>query len=80
MFTETNPTPNQGQRTVRTSTNHNRLSRCPGPQGHPHIYIDIAEAYRILCPYCGTRFRFDRRSTPLDADPPDSFSVDHNAA
>ena len=50
------------------------------PQDHPHIYIDMAEADMILCPYCGTRFRFDPRLTPLDADPPDSFFADHNAA
>jgi hypothetical protein len=31
------------------------------------------EADAILCPYCATRFRFDPRLTPLDADPPDSF-------
>ena len=49
------------------------------PQDHPHIYIDMAEADTILCPYCGTRFRFDPRLTPLDADPPDSFFADHSA-
>ena len=43
------------------------------PQDHPHIYINMGEADTILCPYCGTRFRFDSRLTPLDADPPDSF-------
>ena len=31
------------------------------PQDHPHIYMDVAAADAILCPYCGTRFRFDRR-------------------
>jgi len=43
------------------------------PQDHPHIYIDMGEADTILCPYCGTRFRFDPRLAPLKADPPDSF-------
>src|ERR1700724_2532958 len=43
------------------------------PQDHPHIYINMGEADTILCSYCGTRFRFDPRLTPLDADPPDSF-------
>jgi uncharacterized Zn-finger protein len=47
------------------------------PQDHPHIYI---AADTILCPSCGTRFRVDPRSTPLDADPPDSFFADQNAA
>ena len=49
------------------------------PQDHPHVYINMGEADTILCPYCGTRFRFDPRLTPLDADPPDSFFADHNA-
>ena len=43
------------------------------PQDHPHVYINMGEADTILCPYCATRFRFDPRLTPLDADPPDSF-------
>ena len=42
--------------------------------------IRMGEADTILCPYCGTRFRFDPRFTPLDADPPDSFFVDQNEA
>ena len=50
------------------------------PQDHPHIYIDMAEADTILCPYCATRFRFDPRLTPLGADPPDSFFANRNAA
>jgi hypothetical protein len=40
----------------------------------------MGEADTILCPYCATRFRFDPRLIPLDAEPPDSFFVDHNAA
>jgi uncharacterized Zn-finger protein len=43
------------------------------PQHHPHIYINMGKADTILCPYCATRFRFDPRLTPLDADPPDSL-------
>src|SRR5262249_24875044 len=39
------------------------------PLDHPHIYINMKEADTILCPYCATRFRFDPRLTPLDADP-----------
>jgi uncharacterized Zn-finger protein len=43
------------------------------PQDHPHVYINMGEAGTILCPYCGTRFRFDSRLAPLDAEPPDSL-------
>jgi uncharacterized Zn-finger protein len=50
------------------------------PQDHPHVYINMREADTILCPYCATRFRFDPRLTPLDADPPDSVFTDHNGA
>ena len=60
-----------------------REFKCIGvspPQDHPHIYIDMGEADTILCPYCGTRYRFDPRLTPFEADPPDSFFADANAA
>jgi uncharacterized Zn-finger protein len=50
------------------------------PQDHPHVYINMGEADTLLCPYCGTRFRFNPRLTPLDADPPDSFVADQSAA
>src|SRR6202022_336012 len=60
-----------------------REFKCIGvspPQDHPHIYINMGEADTILCPYCGTGFRFDPRLTALDADPPDSFFADRTAA
>jgi uncharacterized Zn-finger protein len=60
-----------------------REFKCIGispPQDHPHVYINMGQADTILCPYCATRFRFDPRLTASDADPPDSFFADHNAA
>ena len=60
-----------------------REFKCIGespPQDHPHIYIDMGQTDTILCPYCGTRFRFDPRLTPLDAEPPDSLFADQRAA
>ena len=60
-----------------------REFKCIGespPQDHPHIYIDIGLTDTILCPYCGTWFRFDPRLTPLDAEPPDSLFADQSAA
>jgi uncharacterized Zn-finger protein len=50
------------------------------PQDHPHIYINMGKADTILCPYCGTAFRFDPRLTSLEADPPDSLFAYQNAA
>ena len=46
------------------------------PLDHPHVYINMGEQDAILCPYCATRFRFDPRLGPLEADPPDSLFVD----
>jgi uncharacterized Zn-finger protein len=60
-----------------------REFKCIGispPQDHPHVYINMGKADTILCPYCATRFRFDPRLAASDADPPDSFFADHNAA
>ena len=56
-----------------------REFKCIGtspPLDHPHVYINMGEADTILCPYCATRFRFDPRLTPLNADPPDSYFAD----
>jgi uncharacterized Zn-finger protein len=63
-----------------TAASLKSASACPHPHDHPHIYIDMGGADTILCPYCGTRFRFDPQLTPLDAEPPDSFFANHNAA
>jgi uncharacterized Zn-finger protein len=46
------------------------------PLDHPHVYISMGEQDAILCPYCATRFRFDPRLGPWEADPPDSLLVD----
>jgi len=33
----------------------------------------MGEADAIACPYCATRFRFNPRLTPFEADPSDCF-------
>ena len=55
-----------------------REFKCIGvspPLDHPHVYINMGEQNAILCPYCATRFRFDPRLGPSEADPPDSLFV-----
>ena len=37
---------------------------CPNPKmplwsSHPRVYLDIAETGLAMCPYCGTRYRFE---------------------
>ena len=34
---------------------------CPGPKAplwsmHPRVFLDVAKAGEVLCPYCGTRY------------------------
>jgi uncharacterized Zn-finger protein len=43
------------------------------PQDHPHIYLELGEHNQILCPYCGTLFRFDPSLRSREADPPESL-------
>ena len=43
------------------------------PQDHPHIYLELGEQDQILCPYCGTLFRFDSGLRFFEADPPESL-------
>jgi uncharacterized Zn-finger protein len=50
------------------------------PQDHPHIYINMGDGNTVLCPYCGTHFRFDPHLTRLDADSPDSLFADDDEA
>lgn len=29
------------------------------PFDHPHVYLDMGAGTEILCPYCGTLYRYD---------------------
>ena len=46
------------------------------PQDHPHVYINMGGQERILCPYCATRYRYDSRLAPFEAEPQDCLFVD----
>ena len=43
------------------------------PQDHPHIYLELGNEDRILCPYCNTLYRFDPGLRAFEAYPPESF-------
>jgi uncharacterized Zn-finger protein len=46
------------------------------PHDHPHVYINMGKEDSILCPYCATRYRYDPRLGPFEADPHDSLFVE----
>jgi uncharacterized Zn-finger protein len=51
-----------------------REFKCIGdkpPQDHPHIYLKVGDAGKIVCPYCSTLFRFDPSLGANEADPAD---------
>ena len=48
-------------------------------RGVPEICIGVRE-FKCIGVSGATRFRFDPRLTPLDADPPDGLFADYNAA
>jgi len=49
------------------------------PHDHPNVYINMGDRNTILCPYCVTRYRYDPRFPPFEADPRDSLFVDPEA-
>jgi hypothetical protein len=54
---------------------HRRVSTAR-PPAYLHQYgrgENMGEANTIACPYCATRFRFNPRLTPFEADPSDCF-------
>jgi uncharacterized Zn-finger protein len=43
------------------------------PQDHPHVYLELGNQDKILCPYCSTMFRFDSNLQTFEANPPESL-------
>ena len=40
------------------------------PHDHPHVYLDMGDETRIVCPYCSTVFLHDRALKATESDPP----------
>ena len=41
------------------------------PYDHPHVFLDMGEDREIICPYCSTLYRFNRKLDPHTAKPPE---------
>jgi uncharacterized Zn-finger protein len=46
------------------------------PFDHPHVYLDMGDATKIICPYCSTLFRHDPTLDPHAARPPECALAD----
>ncbi|MCG8507976.1 MAG: zinc-finger domain-containing protein [Rhodospirillales bacterium] len=56
---------------IRIGTKVFECAGASAPHDHPHIFLDMGPADRIICPYCATLFRYDDRLDPDEADPQD---------
>jgi uncharacterized Zn-finger protein len=46
------------------------------PFDHPHVYLDMGHAAKIICPYCSTLFEHDGALKATESNPPSCvFSV-----
>ena len=43
------------------------------PMDHPHIFLEMGAANKIVCPYCSTRFVFDRKIPANEANPAEAI-------
>jgi uncharacterized Zn-finger protein len=42
------------------------------PQDHPHVFLEMGELDKILCPYCSTLYCFDPTLATFESNPADS--------
>jgi uncharacterized Zn-finger protein len=40
------------------------------PFDHPHIFIDMGDDEKAICPYCSTVYRYDAALDPRETMPP----------
>jgi len=40
------------------------------PFDHPHVYLDMGDEAKIVCPYCSTLFEHDHGLKATETDPP----------
>jgi uncharacterized Zn-finger protein len=41
------------------------------PLDHPHVFLDMGDESEIICPYCSTLYRHDRKLDAHAARPPE---------
>ncbi len=46
------------------------------PFDHPHVFVDMGEGTRGMCPYCSTLYVFDPELGPEETDPPGAICAD----
>lgn len=50
------------------------------PFDHPHVFIDMGHSDDAICPYCSTRYVYDKNLSARQATPADCAYVEPSAA
>lgn len=45
------------------------------PFDHPHVYLDMGDEERLVCPYCSTLYRYDPSLPATASEPPSCVFV-----
>ena len=40
------------------------------PFDHPHVFLDMGDAEKLVCPYCSTLYRYRADLHGVETDPP----------
>jgi uncharacterized Zn-finger protein len=67
-----------GVREIRIGARQFACIGASPPNDHPHVYLDMGESDRIVCPYCSTVFLYTSALAPFAADPPECVFVDES--
>ena len=49
------------------------------PFDHPHVFLDMGGDEQIICPYCSTLYRYDKRLAATESEPADAIVNAANA-
>jgi uncharacterized Zn-finger protein len=60
----------QGDHTIEIGVAEFMCVGASPPFDHPHVFLDMGDAHELVCPYCGTLYRYRRDLRGLDTDPP----------
>lgn len=67
----------EGVETVRIGVREFKCMGARPPHDHPHVYLDMGEDDRIICPYCSTRYVHDTALAARESAPPGCLAGAH---
>jgi uncharacterized Zn-finger protein len=59
----------RGVREIHVGTKEFECIGQSPPEDHPHVFLQMGDRDKVLCPYCSTLFRFDSGLAAFEASP-----------